>query len=122
VTVAVWTGLEDILPHRVTVQSMTISRDSSGGTVESYADLATDVKVLITQQSGTRGRFDQDVNTERATISGADDVLIRQDTRLLVTTGPVEGAYFRVSSVSTHGPADPAPRFYRLQCDRVYVS
>lgn len=119
---AVWAGLEGILPHRVTVQVVSISRDASKGTVETYSDLETDVKVLITQQSGSRGRFDQDVNTERATITGANDVLIRQDTRLLVTTGPVEGAYFRVVSVSTHGPADPAPRFYRLQCDRVYVS
>lgn len=105
-------------PHLVTVQTLTVSQDASGGTVETYTAVATDVPCLISQGTGSRiSRFDQQPIAERITVTGTDASLGMPNTRIVVVSGPRAGKTFRVTGVSEHGPVGMVDQFFRATCE-----
>jgi hypothetical protein len=93
----------------VRIESLTITQDQSGGTVEDYATLADDVPVLVTLTSGSRdGRFTGQNDVLSGTLTGFNAYLDRADIRIYFKTAedstiaPAVGSYGYVDSPTAH--------------------
>lgn len=89
----------------VRIEQRTTARDSSGGSTETWAIVATNVSVLVSGISGGRdGRFDGKNNTLRGTCTGENAYLGYTNIRLYFLTGQLAGLYGHSDSVDQHGP------------------
>lgn len=102
-----------ILTHSVTIESVTVTRDASGGNSEAWATLESSVPCLIGQTTGRRDqRHQSDSNVWTGTVTGISSNLAKPTVRFLVVTGPRAGRRLRVTGVRTEGGTDFAEKFY----------
>ena len=109
------------LPHTVTVESVTTSSDTSGGTQETYATRQASVACLITQQSGSIDhRFNAARLVQRHTVTMTYASSTPGD-RLYVSLGPsnVQGKYLKVIGLTRHGGVGSIDAFSRLNCEQL---
>lgn len=93
----------------IRIESLTITQDASGGTVEDYSTLVDDVPVLVTLTSGNRdGRFGGQNDVLSGTLTGFNSSLDRTDIRIYFksaedsTIAPAIGSYAYVDSPTAH--------------------
>lgn len=92
----------------VDIELVTIQIDNSGGTKEVFSSvIGENVPVLITRIAGGRdGGFNTDAQRGSCTVTGVNDDLRAQTTRLKITAFPsrpdMVGYYLRVTSAIPH--------------------
>ena len=108
----------------ITVQRLVVTQ-VEGGTEQTFTNVVTGVRVLMTLQSGARGGRFSDAQTDRVTVAGVDASLRRRDIRLLVTSAPADlsqynNTFLRVDSSVAHpaGLGGLLKARTELQCSR----
>lgn len=119
----------DILPWTATcsVYTVSVAKDASGGTAETYPTLAASgVKILISQAGGTRdGRFEGRANVNSGTATGEHASLGSQKMRLVIDNAApattcvphLAGKTLYAETISSHFgiPAEGIPPRYTLR-------